>query len=127
MSGKKSHNKGKRFELQVAKAFGTERIGLQGKFDEDHSDVKHHELFIQCKSRKELSIYNWYDKTVEETPEHKTPIVVVKANMKRPLAIIDLEEFIEIYERLDEYHQSMNMKLQRAATELQRQRRKDIL
>ena len=121
MSGKKSHEKGKRFERAVAKAFGTERIGLQGKFDEDHSDVKHHELFIQCKARKDLSIYTWFDKTVEESPENKIPIVVAKANMKRPLVVIDLEEFIQIYQRLDEYHEEYNIMIQKAASEIQRE------
>ena len=49
MLGKKSRDKGKRFELEIANLLGIERSGTRGKPDKEHGDLIHSQFFIQCK------------------------------------------------------------------------------
>jgi hypothetical protein len=52
---------------------------------------------IECKSLKTVAVYKFY----EQAQAHKSgePLVVVKANQKSPLAIMDLDHFLDLLKR----------------------------
>lgn len=88
------------FNNSVAEAFGTKRITLlEKRVKSIMADVEHSHLFIQCKRRKNISIYNWYDSAVEEAPSGKLPIIVIRANHKRSLVVIDLDDYVSVYDQ----------------------------
>ena len=51
---------------------------------------------VECKSRANISIYKFYEQAKDNSGGN-TPIVVVKANKKPPLVILDLEDFLNIF------------------------------
>ncbi len=57
-------------------------------------------FYVEAKSRASLAIYSFYEqsKTKDEV------LVIVKANNKKPLAIIDAETFIRIIKELHANH-----------------------
>lgn len=50
---------------------------------------------FECKSLKSVAVYNYY-KQAQDNSKDREPVVVIKQNNHKPLAIIDLEKFIEI-------------------------------
>jgi hypothetical protein len=51
---------------------------------------------IECKNTQRLTtIYNYYEQA-ESHNHYGKPLVIVKMNRKKPLAIIDAEHFIEL-------------------------------
>ena len=52
-------------------------------------------LSIECKNRKKLSLYGWYDQAVANAPKRTEPVVVVKANRRKPMVIVDAEYFFK--------------------------------
>lgn len=55
---------------------------------------------IECKSRASIAVYSFF----EQAEKHKNfePVVFIKANRKKPLAIIDAEKFIEMVKKYSE-------------------------
>ncbi len=52
---------------------------------------------IECKSRASFAIYKDYAQAVEHSKkEHTEPLLVIKANNKQPLVVLDAEFFIEL-------------------------------
>lgn len=60
---------------------------------------------IECKAKARAQVYTWYDQA--KTHGKHQPIVFVKQDRQKPLAIVDAEHFINIVKRLNE-HQSNN-------------------
>lgn len=54
-------------------------------------------LSIECKSRASYAFYKDYDQAVVNCPKGSEPILVAKANHRRPVAIVDLEYFLDHY------------------------------
>lgn len=57
---------------------------------------------IECKSHKSMAVYKLYDQAVENKHPYAEPLLIVKANNRDPLAVVDAEFFIEFcaeYER----------------------------
>lgn len=50
---------------------------------------------IECKSRKSVAVYSYMDQAKENCPSSAEPLVVVKADRKDPLVIIDAAYFIQ--------------------------------
>ncbi len=48
---------------------------------------------IECKSRARFAVYNDYDQCVENAEEGHEPVVVIKANRRDPLVLVDAEYF----------------------------------
>ena len=92
--GKSQREKGARFEREVAQVFGTERVGSRGKPDATHSDVEHESLFIQCKRRARLALYQWWEETVEGAVNAgKVPLLVIRQDRGEALVVMDLKTF----------------------------------
>lgn len=56
-------------------------------------------LSIECKSRATIAVYNWYDQSSTNCPKGSEPLVVLKADRKKPLAMVDAEYFFELMEK----------------------------
>lgn len=55
---------------------------------------------IECKSRASFVGYSYYDQAIDGAGGSLgVPIVVVKANRRKPLVIIDFEDFMELNRR----------------------------
>lgn len=52
---------------------------------------------IECKSHKSMAIYKLYEQAVVNGSTHE-PLLVVKANHKKPLAVIDLDYYLKLEE-----------------------------
>jgi len=53
-------------------------------------------ISVECKSRDKVAIYGWYDQAIENTPQDREPVVVLKANRRSPLVAVDAEFFFSI-------------------------------
>lgn len=97
-----SRNKGNRLEREVARVLrdadgvdpaleGIETsAGRVGPFYHMQVDVITRRLAIECKNRQSIGCYLW-----EWLPKFpgKTPVLVVKRNGRKPLVVLDMEDF----------------------------------
>lgn len=51
---------------------------------------------VECKSLKTVGVYKFYDQAISNTPKGVEPLVVVKQNFRKPLAVVDFEHFMEL-------------------------------
>ena len=49
---------------------------------------------IECKNHKSFAVYGDYDQAISHGPH--TPVLVIKANHRNPLVVVDAELFFEI-------------------------------
>lgn len=52
---------------------------------------------IECKSRKAVAVYPWYDQAVVNTPKGCEPLLVIKGDHKKPLVVLDAAFFFSRY------------------------------
>lgn len=50
---------------------------------------------IECKSRNTISVYSMYEQAVANSDKYE-PLLVIKANRKKPLVVIDAEYFFTL-------------------------------
>src|SRR5690554_2150576 len=50
---------------------------------------------VECKNLARSAVYGLYEQAVENAGPH-TPLLVLKANRKNPLAILDLDDFMKL-------------------------------
>lgn len=55
-------------------------------------------LSIECKSHASMAFYKWLDQAHINAPKGTQPVVLAKANHRRPVVIIDAEYFFKHYE-----------------------------
>jgi len=53
-------------------------------------------LSIECKARKSVGIYTWYEQAQENCPDKMEPTLVVKGDRKKPLVCVDAEYFFDL-------------------------------
>ena len=53
---------------------------------------------VECKALKSPAAYNWYDQAKENAAEAE-PLVIFKGDNKKPLAIVDLDIFLDLVYR----------------------------
>lgn len=113
MNGRASKNKGMAFQKIVRNAIltifkdlipnhedvGSTTAGVNGM------DIKlspyaqqHLPLAIECKSLKVAAIYKTYDQAVAHVPEGSNlePCVIMKINRRKPIAVVDMQYFLEL-------------------------------
>jgi hypothetical protein len=56
---------------------------------------KQYPLSIECKSYASMAFYKWYDQAVINCPKDAEPVVVAKANHRKPVVIIDADWFFK--------------------------------
>ncbi len=54
-------------------------------------------LSIECKNLNSMALFKWYDQAVVNAPKGAEPIVVAKANHRKPVVIVDAEYFLDHY------------------------------
>lgn len=52
---------------------------------------------IECKSLAKVAVYNHYEQAIKNAPKDCEPLVVIKANRKKPLVLMDLDHYLEFY------------------------------
>lgn len=93
----------KSFEALVAKFFGTRRVPLSGS-NSGHgtnSDSLHTRLYIECKVRQKISLWQLFTDTEEKAKvENKFPVVAIKQKGGKGYLIVmrpeDLQEIAKI-------------------------------
>jgi len=50
----------------------------------------------ECKSHKSMAIYKLYEQAQDAAGVDEQPLLVVKANHKKPLAVVDLDYYIKL-------------------------------
>ena len=55
---------------------------------------------IECKNLAKIAVYNYYEQAT--THGKAEPLVVIKQNRSKPLAIVDLEHFIDLVRKANE-------------------------
>jgi hypothetical protein len=61
------------------------------------------ELFpysTECKSQKRIAVYGFYDQAKDNCPTGAEPLVIIKADRRPPLALIDAEHFFKLISRV---------------------------
>lgn len=53
-------------------------------------------ISIECKSLASIAAYKWFEQAKSNSKEHQ-PVLVMKANNKKPLAVIDYTYFLELH------------------------------
>ena len=51
---------------------------------------------VECKSRKKVALYSDMDQAIANCPPGSEPLLIVKANRRKPIAIIDAEYFFKL-------------------------------
>lgn len=51
---------------------------------------------VECKCLKSFSIYKHYDQAKTNCPKGAEPLLIIKGNHKKPLAVIDADYFIKL-------------------------------
>ena len=54
---------------------------------------------IECKAYKTFAIYKLMDQAIENCPNKAEPLVVLKADRKKPLVVMDAEHFFSLHEK----------------------------
>ena len=56
-------------------------------------------ITVECKARKSIAVYGFYDQAKENAPKGVEPVVILKADRKKPLALVDAEYFLKKVKR----------------------------
>ena len=59
-------------------------------------------ISVECKSRESMTVYSFYSQAKDNCPEGREPVVIVKQNHSKPLAVIDAEYYIKLLKGTDE-------------------------
>lgn len=54
---------------------------------------------IECKAYKNFAVYKLMDQATENCPQNAEPLVVLKADRKKPLVVVDAEHFFSLHEK----------------------------
>ena len=93
--------KSRKMERRVAKAVGGTRVYGSGGFPMDtKADVRHPEMFIECKYRKAFMHHTYFHAIKEPArKEDKIPILVTHTNDRQgDLVVMRLEDFARLIE-----------------------------
>lgn len=50
---------------------------------------------VECKNLAKIAVFNYYEQSQTNAGDYE-PLVVIKQNRSRPLAVIDFEHFMEL-------------------------------
>ncbi len=76
------------------------RSAIMGETGEDIKlSKKARKLFpfsVECKSLAKIAVYSFYEQAQANTGRGIKPLVVFKANRKKPMVMLDLDHFMEL-------------------------------
>jgi len=97
-----SRNKGATFEREIIKAFRGLPWSLSASGTWSNGDLVVMTLScrptgIECKRRKKIAIYEWWEQACKSADAKKMqPIVIVRADHEETLVVMDLREFMRL-------------------------------
>lgn len=53
-------------------------------------------ITIECKARKSIAVYSYVDQAIANAPKGMEPVVIVKADRKQPLVVVDATYFFNL-------------------------------
>jgi hypothetical protein len=53
-------------------------------------------ISVECKARKGIAIYDWYEQAGTNCKDGLEPVLVVKADRKKPLVCVDADYFFDL-------------------------------
>ena len=53
-------------------------------------------ITLECKARKSIAVYSYVDQATANAPKGMEPVVIVKADRKQPLAVVDAAYFFHL-------------------------------
>jgi hypothetical protein len=56
-------------------------------------------LSVECKARKGIAVYAWHEQC-RKNAGGRTPVTVIKADRKKPLALVDLDTLLALIARV---------------------------
>jgi hypothetical protein len=59
-------------------------------------------ISIECKSRESIAVYAFYSQAADNCPEGREPVVIIKQNHSKPLAVIDAEYYVKLLKGTNE-------------------------
>ncbi len=59
-------------------------------------------ISIECKSRESIAVYAFYSQAADNCPEGREPVVIVKQNHSKPLAVIDAKYYVKLLKGTNE-------------------------
>ena len=59
-------------------------------------------ISIECKSRESVAVYAFYSQAADNCPEGREPVVIIKQNHSKPLAVIDAEYYVKLLKGTNE-------------------------
>lgn len=94
--GKAQRDKGARFEREVCSII-EDVTGYKVKRNLSQTrdggyDIKFGPFRLECKSRKALSVYDFYDQCEAACGVHDIPVVVMKADRREPLVMMSFRQ-----------------------------------
>lgn len=102
----------KRFERRIAASLGVARTPLSGSNSRlTASDTLHPTLYVECKKRNRLAVYNWWLNAAHKaTDEGKTPVLALhQFRGKHALAVISWDWFVDLLEAKDALQELLDM------------------
>lgn len=55
-------------------------------------------LSIECKNQEAINVWKSYEQATTNTPQGLEPLLIIKRNRSKPLAVVDAEYFVSLYE-----------------------------
>ena len=59
----------------------------------------HFPYSIECKAQKQIAVYRFMDQAEANCPDGSEPLVVIKADRRKPLVVVDAKHFFSLAER----------------------------
>lgn len=90
----------KAFERRIAASLGVSRTPLSGGSSRlTRSDTLHPKLYVECRKRRRLAVYNWFLNAAHKAKdERKTPVLALhQYRAPHALAVIHWDLFVDMY------------------------------
>lgn len=57
-------------------------------------------ISLECKAKNKIATYSFYEQAVDNCPKGMEPVVVMKGDRKKPLAVLDAGFFFDLMRRV---------------------------
>lgn len=59
-------------------------------------------ISVECKARARVGVYPWIFQAVDNAPKDTVPVLVVRQDHAKPLAVVDLGHYLDLLQRWTE-------------------------
>ena len=56
---------------------------------------------VECKNQEAVNVWKAYEQSSSNTSQNAEPLVIIKRNKSKPLAVVDAEYFIKLHKHAD--------------------------